>query len=57
VAVKTFAPQLQTTFVKALADPARSVRAKAAAGLGKVSRMGDLKMFFTCRSSHPVCEA
>jgi len=34
VALKAFAPQLQTTFVKALSDAAKQTRQKAVAGLG-----------------------
>ena len=34
--LKAFLPQLQTTFIKALNDPNRSVRLKAAAALGKL---------------------
>lgn len=37
VMLKPFLPQLQTTFVKALNDPNRTVRLKAAAALGKLS--------------------
>lgn len=39
VGMKAFAPQLQTTFTKALSDPTRSVRQQAAAGLGKVIQL------------------
>ncbi len=34
--LKPFLPQLQTTFVKALNDPTRTVRLKAADSLGKL---------------------
>ena len=34
--LKAFLPQLQTTFIKALNDPNRAVRLKAAAALGKL---------------------
>ena len=36
VALKAFAPQLQTTFVKSLNDSSKSVRGKAAEALGKL---------------------
>ena len=36
LALKPFVPQLQTTFVKCLADPARPVRQRAAAALGRL---------------------
>ena len=35
-ALKPFVPQLQTTFVKCLLDPARAVRQRAAAALGRL---------------------
>eukprot|EP00887_Chlorella_sp_A99_P001205 scaffold14.g1205.t1 len=37
--LRPFAPQLQTTFLKCLADPAPQVRQKAAANLGQLSRL------------------
>ncbi|AQK60664.1 ILITYHIA, partial [Zea mays] len=39
IALKPFLPQLQTTFVKCLQDNNRSVRARAAAALGKLSAL------------------
>jgi|AntAceMinimDraft_12_1070368.scaffolds.fasta_scaffold05872_1 HEAT repeat protein len=36
LALKPFVPQLQTTFVKCLSDPARAVRQRAAAALGRL---------------------
>jgi hypothetical protein len=36
VALKAFAPQLQTTFVKSLSDPLKLVRSRAASGLGQL---------------------
>jgi hypothetical protein len=36
VALKPFVPQLQTTFVKCLVDPARAVRQRAACALGRL---------------------
>jgi hypothetical protein len=36
VALKAFAPQLNTTFVKSLHDPSRQVRSSSVVGLGKV---------------------
>lgn len=36
VALKAFAPQLQTTFVKSLSDPLKLVRTRAASGLGQL---------------------
>jgi len=36
IALKAFAPQLQTTFVKSLNDPARDVRGRAVTALGKL---------------------
>jgi hypothetical protein len=38
-ALRPFVPQLQTTFVKCLADPAQAVRQKAAHNLGELTRM------------------
>lgn len=38
-ALRPFIPQLQTTFVKCLPDPARTVRMEGAANLGKLSGM------------------
>eukprot|EP01041_Mallomonas_annulata_P003729 gene3729-7411_t len=37
--LKAFVPQLQTTFVKALSDPSKQVRMKAAAALGQLMSM------------------
>jgi len=34
--LKAFLPQLQTTFIKATADPARNVRLKAASALAQL---------------------
>ena len=34
--LKAFLPQLQTTFIRGLSDPNRSVRLEAAAALGKL---------------------
>eukprot|EP00605_Chrysophyceae_sp_TOSAG23-4_P001672 GSChrysophyteH1.ASY1.ANO1.1838.1 assembled CDS len=39
IALKAFAPQLQTTFVKALSDVSRQTRQRAAAGLGLLAKI------------------
>ncbi|KAH0938797.1 hypothetical protein HID58_006258 [Brassica napus] len=59
MALKPFLPQLQTTFVKCLQDPTRTIRSSAALALGKLSALstridplvGDLTTSFVAADS------